>query len=465
MSERAEGARPQWHVYYQLRFSLKSAMLIGSGESVYTDRDLLRNGLGKPFVPGTAVAGMLRAMLADPNDQKALFGVIENGVAAQSALSVYDAALLDETATVSKRDSVALDAYKTALDKKKFDYQALEPPAEFVGLIEIRKDAPDAVREKAEALMARLASQGCAFGSKKARGMGRMLVSVRKMAFDLSNAQQKAAWLAFDPFLPNAFDHAAQVAPVCGGADGETRVALKLKLAGGLSIREYTTDVKGADYRTLAYAGGGALVPGASWAGAFRARVREFAGEQASQLLFGYVLEPAQATEAQAAAADGVQAKPGKEKTKARKSLISFSETQITGGAPKLITRNAIDRFSGKTKDGALYTEQTYYGGGGELIVTLRPMSPDGMDASQEALGLSWQEAERLLKQARAAVGAAIADLHHGFLAVGGLTAVGRGLFEISSIDINGQPFPMDGRRENALIGRLAENEKGGGEA
>ena len=46
-----------------------------------------------------------------------------------------------------------------------------------------------------------------------------------------------------------------------------------------------------------------------------------------------------------------------------RKSCIRFSESRIEGGKWVTYTRNAIDRFTGGTVDGALYTEKTYYNG------------------------------------------------------------------------------------------------------
>lgn len=70
------------------------------------------------------------------------------------------------------------------------------------------------------------------------------------------------------------------------------------------------------------------------------------------------------------------------------------------------------------TKTGALYTERTYYGGETELRIILPDKAAD---------------------MTVAAIGACLMDLDRGYLAVGGLTSVGRGLFKITGISSNGK--------------------------
>lgn len=433
------------HIYYQLRFSLQTSMLIGNGLSSHTDNDVLRNVFGMPFIPGTTIAGMLREMAGNDADQ--LFGkALKEDQGNISSLYVYDAeTTLKKVEDVrwSKRDNVALDQYKTALDQKKFDYEVIEPDIDFIGLIEINKNVPVETKNKADALLRRLAARGCSFGAKKSRGMGRMNVTLKQILFDLSKEDENKRWLDFDPFDKEGWKEIKLLEGVAPTDCDVMTLKIGLRLKGGISIRVYTTDLEDMDYRTLRYQKDekAVLVPGTTWAGAFRARVREFIPEKELTALFGAVIEKTKdqkQPDENAAKANGQKAK--KEPT-AWRSQISFSETRIERGSFKKITRNAIDRFSGKTKDTALYGEETYYGGEGTLTITL----PRG---EEYAL-------------ARQAIGAAIADLHHGFLSVGGLTAVGRGLFEIrkgelklneESIDISQKDW------ENMLIQKLGSS-------
>jgi hypothetical protein len=93
----------------------------------------------------------------------------------------------------------------------------------------------------------------------------------------------------------------------------------------------------------------------------------------------------------------------------------------LKNGTFKQITRNAINRFTGSTKDGALYTEMTYYYGETELEILFK-------DKPNESI--------------INALAVCVADLHYGFLCVGGLTSIGRGLFEITTV--NGKRLDTD---------------------
>ena len=115
----------------------------------------------------------------------------------------------------------------------------------------------------------------------------------------------------------------------------------------------------------------------------------------------------------------------------ARKSRITFSESRLSGGQWKKLTRNSLDRFSSATKDGNLYTEQTYYGGETELAITVD---------------------SELLTKYISPLSCVLKDLHFGYLAVGGLTAVGRGLFEIEKITVDGIDVTGKITSENVVL-------------
>ena len=168
----------------------------------------------------------------------------------------------------------------------------------------------------------------------------------------------------------------------------------------GLSIRAYSTDVgyngeSLPDFKQMTMRNGTPVIPGTSWAGAIRDRFKQLSDDKLTDGLFGFVCEKSNET------------KP---------SRILFSESQITGASFKEMTRNSIDRFSGATKDTALYTERTCYGGRAQLTIMVR-----GALSDEERIVLS----------------AVLLDLHNGYLSIGGLTSVGRGLFSIEHITVN----------------------------
>lgn len=392
--------------YYSFTTVLVSPLSLSSGLNENTDSDVLLDSRELPYIPATSIAGVLASRL-DENDKKRLYGKIgRNGDNEQSHIIFYDAQHTGQKATVTVRDSVALEN-KVGKDGAKFDFEIVEPGAQFKTYIEL----DDTVSDDDEALflrqLAALNSGILRFGRKTTRGYGQVkLNGVKRIAFTDS-----MKWLDFDMYDDGCWAGAEDIA-LKETSDDTDIIKLKLKLKSALSIRAYTTELpKGTDknnppdYKYLSikkddkHPNGIPVISGTTWAGAFRDRFTQFTDKATRDELFGYVEQ-------------------GTKKT--QKSKITFSESVFEDGSfeEKSITRNSIDRFSAATNDGALYTELTVFGGSTELTVTL----PNGTDKNQKA-----------------AVLAAIADLHNGFMAIGGLTSVGRGLFEVETLSFNGE--------------------------
>lgn len=398
--------------YYKMRFRLVSPLSVGSGSNANTDSDVVLDSLGRPVIPATAFAGVIRhACEADGQKQNQLFGCIGPKESSDSRIRFYDAEA-DSDSTVTVRDMVALEN-KVGMKGAKFDREAVETNAAFVTLFELRD-----VSEQDTALFLRALSAFDAgalrLGSKTARGYGQIkITSLQKAAFELP--ADKARWLSFEPYHYHA-DACYSDFPLSPCEDRFLTLHLELKQRGAVSVRSYTArngkDISDADYEQLTMSDGVPVIPGTSWAGAFRDRFREFAGETAeycplTKAVFGFV--PDQHKE-HTPLGDAMQQ---------QKSKILFSESRITDSERKVITRNAIDRFSAATRDGALYTENTVYSGKCMLDIMLQKDVSD------------FERVQKLLF-------AVIRDLHQGYLAVGGLTSIGRGLFSVERITKDG---------------------------
>ena len=148
------------------------------------------------------------------------------------------------------------------------------------------------------------------------------------------------------------------------------------------------------------------VIPGTSWAGAFRHHINRITENKFEQY-FG---------------------------STSHKSQIYFSESEIKGAVEKVLTHNAIDRFTGGIIDRALYTEKTWFNGKTKLKIQL--------DARKKEFNRENNE-KTIEKEFYAALSAAILDLHLGILSVGGLTSIGRGIFSIEKIQINGEEIPV----------------------
>ena len=396
--------------YYKMKFTLASPLAIGDGSNCTTDKDIVRDSRGIPYVPASAIAGVSRSMfLAGKDLVESYFGKVdvntdrENSVkleTKESRLIFYDAKMEEEgNYHISVRDSVKLDECKTAVDGAKFDMEILEPGIEFITYIE-QNIYSKTDKDIAYQIACLWLQNKIHLGGKVMRGYGAIKdVSVweRTFTFDKDNSKGDGIpeWLSFDMYDEVSWSGAKKLEGKENFDSNTTSILLKLKQNGGISIRKYTTkvsDTEGVslpDSEQLFVRIGGQeipVIPGTTWAGAFSHRMKSLVPQCKENDFFGCV-----------------------NKKKKIRSKIIFGETQLIGAKPKVMTRNAIDRFSGGTANQALFTEQTYYDGVGELRIEIRKGSLD--------------------KNVAKALAAAIADLHMGFLAVGGLTAIGRGLF------------------------------------
>ncbi|MBR2283907.1 MAG: hypothetical protein IJ874_05745 [Ruminococcus sp.] len=417
------------HTYYRLTLEAVSPVSVGSGSDSNTDHDCIRHRNGSPFIPASTVAGVFRhGFSGSAALERKLFGTIE-GVSSASSIIFYDCEPVGKY-SFSVRDGVRL-RNKVAVDKAKFDIEVVETGARFVTYIELDKDGSE-YKDIVDGLISGLDNGLLRFGHKTSRGYGIMKVTEKKeISFDLDSPEELEKWLSFDMFADSSWAgvEATDTRKLTGDS---CLIHLSLRQRGAVTIRVYTTDlsleqkaavkakqsytnetlrdsddlVHAPDYKHITLSDGTPVIPGTSWAGAFRARFAQLmgeSGEEAVKSLFGIVEEDEAA-----------------HKTITKPSRIFFSESKIKKGTftPKLITRNSIDRFSSKTKDSALYKEYTCYGGDTELDIVV----PADI-SEREKFCLS----------------TAIYDLSQGYLAVGGLTTVGHGLFSVTGMTVNGE--------------------------
>ena len=374
----------------KIQFETTSPLSLSNGEDINTDSDVLLDAIGKPFIPGSAIAGVILSYVKDWKGEgdtswHDYFGFVEinreikeDVEIKESRLSFSDATLDSGKFYVTRRDSVALDEFKTAKNHAKFDMEVVEPGVCFTSIIEqnfLTNQDEDYIQE----IFSFFRNEEISFGKKTSRGLGKIkLLKAGIKEFDFAKKEDINSWLDFDVDDMEMEEDCHRDEAYLSN---DKVLCLGLRLQGGISIREYTTDLRKdkddvvADFRQLTEHIGNEIlpvIPGTSWAGAFIHQMKRNVpgcdqtdviddGMKKKVFYFGYVDEET--------------------KTKARSS-VEFSETVINGGIDKVITRNAIDHK-----------------------------------------GLA----------------SAVADLHAGFMAVGGSTSIGRGIFKVTSI--NGKPF------------------------
>lgn len=438
---------------YRIDLELQSPLTIGAAQSSLTDYDVVLDSRGLPVIPATSIAGVLRSCLADDKAEQ-YFGKrisptdgdspdAEVPELTESVIRTYDATWQDTNMSVSVRDNVALKKDdKVADDGLKFDRQVVESGAVFRTYLDITDEVECPASEVEHALY-RLHSGSVLLGGKSTRGMGRVIITdCRKRLFDLSEPKELDSWLRFNAFESSSWsgcDNFLSQIEARGKSVVTSDIVITLKLSqrGGISVREYSTEPGMPDFTQL-YQRDSAItdpkewrpvIPGTSWAGAFRSRYRHIVSDlpNSAELvdeLFGYVKRvPDKET-------NNGDEKARRQKTVQQCSRIEFSESVIKDGVWKEITRNSIDRYTGGTLEHALFTLRTYFDGQTDLAIRICCEDGDWDEEVFRPLIIS------------------IADLHNGFLSVGGLTAVGHGLFAITdaTCSICGKPYDDFGR-------------------
>ena len=418
-------------IYYQCRFRQTAPLRLSNGENDRSDSDLMLTRDGKPFIPGSAVAGVLRTMLLEA-DGNTLFGWIEKGTerAYESPVLISDAILRNDDDLIMKRSvrhGVGINDQGTAEDKRKYDFEIIETNGTFVSVLELTVDEfkeaaeePDRTPQKIlETLMERIAAEGIQFGARTSRGYGRMEVSVYRRIFRMTAGPDGedgvdgiTEWLSFDPFDFDAF-RGTRIDGVLPAENMDTVIRLGLRMLGTFSVRVYTAEPDAPDYAPLRSFSRKPVLPGTGWAGAIRHHMRNLADEAG--------LPDSEAVKWKIDLLFGVR---DDSETPVR-SRISFSEMTVEGGDFVKLTRVAIDRYTMKPKQRALFTSGFWQGGSGELDIRISgPVDKEVMDLFE----------------------AALLDLHFGLLPVGGESSVGRGRAEITGLHINGEPV-------NSLLG------------
>ena len=363
-----------------------------TGDSAGGTETVLRRKDGTALLPGTSLAGALRARLEERKGRDAanvLFGSQEKA----GRLIVSDGVFEREDQTIRPR--LRIDGRTgTALPGGKFDLAHLETGSRFRFTVTWLGDAPEGDLEEIEALLSELNAGTVRLGAQKSNGFGAVrLETVKKRTFDLMKAEDRADWLAGNtegaPLTLKAVPDSGDVAVFTleGQAD---RVLIKDSLSDYNKEKQetYTVNLKEA---------GRPVLPGSSVKGAVRARAEAVAallglpGETAEELF-------------------GREARTG---DNGKAGRVRFDEVVLDPGKKCKVHRIRIDRFTGGVMRGGLFIEEEVSG-----PVTLRVIA-SGADEAGCALLLY-----------------ALRDLGLGLYNLGSGGAVGRGFLTVSKIGV-----------------------------
>lgn len=192
----------------------QSPVHVGGPDDPYPRLSLLRDGLDRPVLPGTALAGVIQAALRTPPDQPkspdekaetrlwrpsspALSG---RGEMHEASRVRVDDAPASADAPVETRDHVAIDRFSGAAARGHLYHQEVLPAGTrfpFRMVVEDRGDP--AVRRLVERVAALLRGPGVSVGAAVTRGLGRVrLHEARLLRWDLATRDGLLATLRGD---------------------------------------------------------------------------------------------------------------------------------------------------------------------------------------------------------------------------------------------------------------------------
>lgn len=392
-------------LFYYIEISNISPVHIGNGNSDYTDLDVIKDKSNVFFIPGTSLAGCIFHSLPE-NDRKIFNPLDSNGMNKQSPFFVSDAKMIEGQKNVEIRDGIALTLDKVTKDGNKYDFEIVPAGHKFVFRIEVmdREDNEDYERI-IDYILASFENHDIRIGYKTTRGLGIFNIDyVGQKIFDQHNFEEYFNFDNMDIAQYNKYE----IKPL---KSKYLTIKVDLKQRGGISIRSYQTKKEKADSIHI-HSAKKPVIPGTSWNGLFRKSVYHYLSfiqddlDLKIQDIFGSEIEDE----------DRI------------KSKIYFSESTIENYELITMVRNQINRFNGSTIDGSLYTEESCYGGNTSLTISLKKdeFSNEELEYIKEILLLI------------------IKDIDNGFIALGGQTSIGRGLFLVEHIFVDDEQIDLN---------------------
>jgi CRISPR/Cas system CMR subunit Cmr4 (Cas7 group RAMP superfamily) len=433
---------------------------VGSGlTNLVSDSPVLRDVNGLPYVPGTALAGVLRHSVTEgaTAEQKAqidsIFGFQKGDDGHGSRLICSEAAMVGQdghTVLEGLRPEVEQNAFYLAFREAlpvrqhvrinhkgaaeqggKYDEEVVFKGTRFAFEVELLGVTAEEVGYFHKELLPKMYSAGFRVGGGSRKGFGELkIVAVEERTFDLSNTDDLNAYLKKSASLNTPIGSIeGQVKSQQGiKADysGWTRYRLTLKpkdfLLFSSGFQDDEVDMKPVRERVVVYGEGGAnfseeyvLIPASSVKGALLHRVayhyNRLTGNYADAASEGMLEVSNPAVQL----LFGVTANQQQEAVRGK---VIFSDLlQETHAAEKTFNHVAIDRFTGGAIEGTLFSEKALFFPKDQVENTFRLTLLVEKDALKDALvKQSWE--------------ATLSDLCEGYLALGGGTNRGHGLFE-----------------------------------
>lgn len=458
----------------------ETPLAVGSGEKdILTDALVATDVNGLPYIPGTAIVGVVRHMIEEVKPQgfdvNQIFGFQKEQDGRGSEIIFTEAKILNSKGKVV--DGMNLEAIKTdpllqnyyqlpirqhvrinekgVTDKAgKFDEQVCFAGTRFC--FELEMVAKEDTVDNFNKILEQVQSQTFRVGGGTRSGFGKIkVVDLQKRCLDLENDKELQSYLGKSSNLAETWEgwekQTSEEKPsnvwityelilqpedffLFGSGFGDDEVDMT-------PVKEkkvvWGSDVNGHLSEDLV------LIPAASVKGALAHRVafhynkfkhvyaENLATDEERKNVVGKNNEAVKAL----FGSEGEKDTNNKMINLLRGNLL-FSDIikdELTDESDKILNHVAIDRFTGGAIDGALFSEKTTYGKGQELVLTIL--------AKETALD------DEMVKDS---LEAAMIDICKGLLPLGGGVNRGNGVFTGSLFENSVEVYPNDNRKGDA---------------
>jgi CRISPR/Cas system CSM-associated protein Csm3 (group 7 of RAMP superfamily) len=488
--------KPQWAatpdytniLLFETVIEMISPLAVGSEDSLSSsDRPVIRRNDGKPFIPGTALAGVIRTRICEVlnedtygNELNILFGkdvssgmqndtnTTDNQLQRISRIQFDDLDAID-TPLVERRDHVRIDEKRgVAAKHNKYDMETVSVGTQFDLRVRVYLSDDLWQNKNIQTIITTMLSlidtaekTGLSLGGHTRRGFGRIKVSDNYKGFlckrfktgtadglleylDYSTDSQKSNCYSISKICEK-LGWIVETQPLNSGNALELSFKLGIKdslLIRGPAANVNKDDVPDASHIRRIEIGGKTkkIVPASSITGPMRHRANAILNTLNTQnarinkklldILFGSESQDTKTKDHDTA--------------EIRAGILSISESIIQNDNELRHTRVNIDPWTGGALDHCLFTEDVIFGGFFDVQINIIPLKKDldeNKDMFNAALGV-------LLLVLR--------DLWEGDLPIGGETSIGRGVVQaVSGTFIhNGTPVSL---RFGASSGKLEE--------
>ena len=379
----------------------ETPLLIGRGGGDAVDIEVMRLPDGKPYIPGSSIAGCLKRFLSGEDGY--FWGKTGKGEQhpLQSHVSFRDLTPEQpfEKEQITMRDGVKID-YKTgtAEDGKKYDYQIVEPGINFPFNAEItlRASMQEDVADLVAQIKAALENPVFRVGANTNTGFGK-LTCENFQAYHFRFPDQADAW--FEYLDTGVFTISPEtIKEITVQPQGQFSIRATFRLKSSLMIGAYNTGNGDEPDKSQLKSGKRFVLPGKSIRGAIRHRawkIWNIWGKSPRDFddLFGVV--------------DEKQRKQTRSRLRIEEFLFKDNEVE------KMIqNRIRIDRFTGGVISGALFNSEPVW------------------TTNQEAIQLTFTILKSATSEEKKLLLLLLKDLWLGDLAIGGEKNVGRGVLK-----------------------------------